>query len=118
MKEFVLVFRNSVNPNAKPSPEQMQQVMTSWMNWMGSIAAQNKLADKGNRLSMTEAKTVKANNMVTDGPYTEIKEFINGYIVVKAQTIEDAIGIAKGCPILLIGGNVEVRKVVTPDDNS
>ncbi len=118
MKEFVLIFRNSVSPNAKPSPEQMQQVMTNWMNWMGSIAAQNKLADKGNRLSMTEAKTVQANNVVTDGPYTEIKEFINGYIVVKVQTIEDAIGIAKECPILLIGGNVEVRKVVTPDDNS
>jgi hypothetical protein len=118
MQEFVLVFRNSVNPNATPSPEQMQKVMTNWMNWMGGIAAQGKLADKGNRLSMTEAKTVKANNVVTDGPFTEIKEFINGYIVVKAQTIDDAIEIAKECPILLIGGNVEVRKVVTPDDNS
>ena len=118
MKEFVLVFRNSVNPDAKPSPEQMQQVMTNWMNWMGSIAAQGKLADKGNRLSMTEAKTVKADNIVTDGPFTEIKEFINGYIVVKTQTIDEAIEFAKGCPILLIGGNVEVRKVVTPDDNS
>jgi hypothetical protein len=118
MKEFVLVFRNSVNPDAKPSPEQMQQVMTNWMNWMGGIAAQDKLADKGNRLSMTEAKTVKAGNVVTDGPYTEIKEFINGYIVVKTKTIEEAIEIAKQCPILTIGGNVEVRQVVAPDDNS
>lgn len=118
MKEFVLVFRNSENPNAKPSPEQMQEIMTNWMNWMGSIAAQDKLADKGNRLSMSEAKTVKPNNVVTDGPYTEIKEFINGYIVVKVNTIEEAIAIAQECPILLIGGNVEVRKVVTPDDNS
>lgn len=118
MKEFVLVFRNSVNPDAKPSPEQMQQVLTNWMNWMGSIAAQDKLADKGSRLSMTEAKTVKADNIVTDGPFAEIKEFINGYIVVKTPTIEEAAEIAKGCPILLIGGSVEVRKVVTPDDNS
>jgi len=118
MKEFALVFRNSLNPNAKPSPEQMQQVMTNWMNWMGSIAAQGKLADKGNRLSMTEAKIVKTDNVVTDGPYTEIKEFINGYILVKTETIEEAVALAKQCPILEMGGNVEVRKVVAPDDNS
>ncbi len=118
MKEFVLVFRNSVNPDVKPSPEQMQQVLTNWMNWMGSIAAQNKLAERGNRLSMTEAKTVMPGNIVTDGPYTEIKEFINGYSVVKTDTIDEAIEFARQCPILTIGGSVEVRKVVASDDNS
>ncbi len=118
MKEFVLVFRNSNNPDFKPSPEQMQEVMAPWNNWMGSIAAQNKLANNGNRLSMSIAKTVKPNNVVTDGPYTEIKEFINGYVVVKAANIGEAVELAKGCPILKAGGNVEVRAVVTPDDNS
>jgi hypothetical protein len=118
MKEFVLIFRNSINPDATPSPEQMQQVMTNWMNWLGSIAAQNKLADKGNRLSMSEGKTVKPNDVITDGPYTEIKEFINGYTIIKAESIDEAVTIAKQCPILLIGGNVEVRKIVSADDNS
>ena len=118
MKEFVLIFRNSMNEGFKPSPEQMQQVLTDWMNWIGSIAAQDKLADKGNRLSMSEAKTVKPGEVVTDGPYTEVKEFINGYIVVKTSTIDEAVSLAKECPILNIGGHVEVRKVVTPDDQS
>jgi len=118
MKEFVLVFRNSNNPDFKPSPEQMQEVMSTWMNWMGGIAAQNKLANSGNRLSVTNAKTVKPNSVVLDGPYTEIKEFINGYIVVKTANIDEAVDLAKGCPILKVGGNVEVRAVVTPDDNS
>lgn len=118
MKEFVLIFRNSANPDAKPSPEQMQQVMTSWMNWLGSIAAQDKLVDRGNRLSMTEAKTVTPNHMVTDGPYTEIKEYINGYTLVKASDMDEAVELAKQCPILSIGGKVEVRQVVSPDDNS
>jgi hypothetical protein len=118
MKEFVLVFRNSNNPDFKPSLEQMQEMMSTWMNWMGGIAAQNKLANSGNRLSVTNAKTVKSNSVVLDGPYTEIKEFINGYIVVKTTNIDEAVDLAKGCPILKIGGNVEVRAVVTPDDNS
>ena len=117
MKEFVFIFRNS-NPEITPSPEQIQEIMTAWMNWMGSIAAQNKLVDSGNRLSMTEAKTIKANNIISDGPYTEIKEFINGYTIVRADDIDGAVELAKGCPILWIGGNVEIRAVVNQDDNS
>jgi hypothetical protein len=88
------------------------------MDWMGGIAAQNKLVSNGNRLSMSIAKTIKPNNVITDGPYTEIKEFINGYTIVKAANVDEAVELAKGCPILKVGGNVEVRAVVTPDDNS
>ncbi len=117
MKEFALIFRNPV-PETKPSPEQMQQMLTNWMNWMGSIAAQNKLADEGNRLSVSDAKTVRPGNQVTDGPYTENKEYINGFIVVKTRGMDEAVELAKECPILHIGGNVEVRALVTPEDNS
>ena len=118
MKEFLLIFRNSDSPDVKPSPEQMQQIMSGWMNWMGSIAAQNKFFDKGNRLSMSQAKTIRPDNTITDGPYTEIKEFINGYIVVKTKDIDEAAEIAQTCPILQVGGNVEVRAIVSPEDNS
>ncbi|MFL9485175.1 YciI family protein [Chitinophagaceae bacterium LWZ2-11] len=110
MKEFLLIFRLS-DTNLKPSPEQMQERM----NWLGGIAAQNKLADKGNTLSIGNAKTVKPGNIVTDGPYTEIKEFISGYIIVKTETIEEAVELAKANPIFKIGGNIEVREVLSID---
>ncbi|MCG8308948.1 MAG: YciI family protein [Cytophagales bacterium] len=113
MKEFALIFRVNDVSSFKPSPEQMQERM----NWLGSIAAQNKLADKGNTLLPTpgSAKTVKPDNVVTDGPYTEIKEFIAGYIVVKVETIEEAVEIAKANPIFKTGGNIEVREVLKRD---
>ena len=118
MKEFAFIYRNSSNPNFKPSPEQMQEVLTSWMNWMGSLAAQNKIVSNGSRLSMSNAKTVRPNNVITDGPFMEIKEYINGFTLVRAASIEEAAELAKGCPILQGGGNVEVRAVVSADDNS
>ena len=118
MNEFALIFRNSDNADFKPSPDQMQEVMTSWMNWMGSIGAQGKLADKGNRLGVADAKIVRPNNVVTDGPYTEIKEFISGYIVLNAGSLGEAVEIAKGCPIFKLGGNVEVRGVIDMNDNN
>lgn len=113
MKEFVLIFRLKDISDFQPSPEQMQERM----NWLGSIAAQNKLVDKGNTLLPVSgsAKTVRPDNVVTDGPYTEIKEFISGYIVVKTDTIEEAVAMARENPIFKIGGSIEVREVLKRD---
>ncbi|WP_118953355.1 YciI family protein [Taibaiella helva] len=108
MKEFVLIFRLADMADARPSPEQIQERM----NWMGSLAAQNKLADKGNSLSPVSAKTVKPGNVVSDGPFTEIKEFIAGYVIVKTETIEEAVELAKANPIFKTGGSIEVREVI------
>lgn len=109
MKEFLLIFRNDYK--AEMSPDQMQGMMKKWMDWMGDIAAQNKLSNPGNRLG-NNGKTVKSNNVITDGPYVEIKEAISGYIIVKSDSLEEAAEIAKGCPILSVGGNVEVRDII------
>lgn len=118
MQEFMLIFRENGNFDFQPSPEQMQAIMTDWMNWMGGMAAQGKLANPGNRLSRSVGKTVRANDVVTDGPFSEIKEFINGYIIVSAHSIDEAVELAKGCPILQGHGSVEVRAVVQMNDNS
>ena len=78
---------------------------------MGSLAAQNKLANIGNRLGYNAA-VLKPNDVVINGPYAEIKEIIAGFSVVFAETLEEAIEIAKGCPIFDVGGSVEVRNVI------
>lgn len=114
MKEFVLIFRHNSKSNVKPTPEQIKERM----DWLGSIAAQNKLADKGKTLSISGAKTVKPGNVITDGPYTEIKEFITGFMIVKTETIEEAVELAKANPIFKIGGNIEVREVMVPYNNN
>jgi len=110
MKDFLFVFRADQSAVPMGSPEQMQAVTKQWMDWIGSIAAQNKLIDRGNRL-IPSGKVVRPANVITDGPYTEIKESIGGYSLVKAASIEEAVEMAKGCPVLTVGGNVEVREI-------
>lgn len=121
MKEYALVFRttNDAMPTP-PTAEQIEQMMSSWQNWMGSIAAQNKLANNGSRLGIADSKTVKGGGVVTNGPYTEVKEFINGYVIIRAENVDEAVEIAKECPMVKFGGNnsVEVRPLVTPDNNN
>jgi hypothetical protein len=112
MNEFLLIFRNEPHTtDAQPSPEQMQSMMKPWQDWMGSLAAQNKLVSSGNRLA-EEGKVLKNNSVVTNGPYVEIKEAIGGYIIIRADSLEEAAELSKGCPIFSMGGNVEVRMVV------
>ncbi|BDS12216.1 YciI family protein [Aureispira anguillae] len=111
MKEFMMIFRNDYNPNIKPSPEQLQANVKKWQDWIGGIAAQGKFVGT-NRLGF-EGKTLNPNNVITDGPYTEIKEIIGGYIIVKSNTIDEALELAKNCPVLDIGGNVEVRDIMS-----
>lgn len=113
MKDFLLVYRNDFSTQQareERSPEDMQAVMKLWMDWLGGIAAQNKLVDRGHPLT-SAGKVVKANKVITDGPYTEIKELIGGYSIVKAETIEEAAELCHGCPIISFGGNVEVREL-------
>jgi hypothetical protein len=110
MKDFLLVYRTDYNKMPKASPEEMQASTKRWMDWIAGIAAQNKLVDRGNRL-VPSGKVLRADNIIADGPYTEIKESIAGYSMIKADSVEEATELAKGCPILKSGGNVEVREV-------
>jgi hypothetical protein len=110
MKEFLLIFRADYNTMPKASPEQMQASTQKWMNWIAGIAAQGKLSDRGNRL-VSSGKVLKSDGIISDGPYTEIKESILGYSLIKAMSIEEATELANGCPVLSFGGNVEIREI-------
>jgi hypothetical protein len=110
MKDFLFVFRNDPAVMLKRSPEEMQAITKKWMDWIGGIAAQNKLSDRGNRLEST-GKVLRGNKVVTDGPYTELKETLGGYSLVKANSLQEAAKLAEGCPVFEVGGSVEVREI-------
>ena len=110
MKEFMMIFRNEKNDNPKPSPEQMQAMIKQWQDWIGGIAAQGKFVAT-NALGF-DGKTVHADATITDGPYAEVKEIVGGYIIVKADDLDDAVNLSEGCPTLALGGKVEVRDVM------
>jgi hypothetical protein len=112
MEEYLIIMRlDLITKDAQPSPEQMQSYMKMYHDWVGGIAAQNKFV--GGKGLSTEGKVIKSGNVVTDGPYAEVKESIAGFIVVKAKDFDDALEMGRGCPILQGENSVEVRKVVS-----
>lgn len=114
MEEFILIFRHEDGLKVA-SPEQIQVWMKQTKDWMGGISAQNKLAG-GNGLPFADARVVRPHNIVTNGPFGKIKETIGGYIIVRANSVDEAVEFAKGCPVLQGEGNsVEVRKIAKGD---
>ncbi|MBL0740530.1 YciI family protein [Chryseolinea lacunae] len=112
MNEFLLVIhRDLKSKDASPSPEQMQQAIKPFQDWIGSIAAQNKLVNPPKRWD-ADGRVVKQNNVVLNGPYAEIKESVGGLFLIRANDYDDAVEIAKGCPIIQWGAVVEVRMAV------
>ena len=112
--EYALIMRHQ-DGGKIASPEQMEIWMKQTMDWIGGIAAQNKFVG-GTGLPFDEARVVRSDKVVTNGPFGEIKETIGGFMTVKANSIEKAVEFAKGCPVLQGEGNsVEVRRIAKND---
>jgi hypothetical protein len=108
MTKFLFIYRHTTASYNKDSSESMQQMYQKWQAWVAEGLQKGWMIDAGNGLS-TEGCVVSAKKAVTDGPFIEAKEFVGGYAVVQADNLASAAEFAKGCPILLQGGSVEVR---------
>lgn len=111
MKEYLLLFRGGERSWLQDSPEKFQEHMQKWAQWIGGIAEQGRLV--GTQPLQQEGKNVAGpQKLVTDGPFMEGKEMVGGYLVCKAANYDEAVEMAKGCPILIFeNGNVEVREI-------
>lgn len=109
MKEFVLLFRQPSLDHPERSEEQIAEMNRKWKIWIDAMVAEGRISG-GQRLG-PEGKVLKAAGVTTDGPFVEIKEKLGGFIAIKAESLEDAVTFAHGCPAIDEGGSVEVRPV-------
>jgi len=106
--KFLFVYRNSSESYATLSPEEMQQMLQKWQTWIADGLQKGWMLDPGDALKQ-EGRVVNARKVVSDGPFIEVKEIVGGFSIVQTDTLDAAAEIAKGCPIFLRGGSVEVR---------
>jgi len=109
MKEFLFLFRRDFNTREnQPTPEELKMHLDHWQEWFGRLAEQGILARPPQQWD-GQGRIVSQGKSVVNGPYAEIKESIGGMIIIKAADYEAAEKIAMGCPILELGGTVEIR---------
>ena len=107
-KEFMLLFRFEPS-NEQPTPEQLQEMGKQWGEFIGNIAMQGRLVST-HQLGF-EGKKISADQSTQDGFHIADGQMVAGNMVLKADSMEVATELAKKCPILLMGGTVEVRAI-------
>jgi hypothetical protein len=111
MKEFILLFRADYSDIATVSDQETQERNERWMDWIDSLEANDHLAEGGNHLN-TVGKVLRSKGVITNGPFREEKTSILGYILILASSLDEAVELAKDCPILAgEDTSVEVREI-------
>jgi len=108
--EFIIFFSGSQWDKGL-SPEQIQKVMNQFMGWFQRLQEEGKVR-AGQPLERTgKLVSGKGGRTVADGPFAESKEAIGGYFLLQVADLDEAVEIARQCPILEYGSTVEVRPV-------
>jgi hypothetical protein len=115
MPKFLCLQRNLSDADTKnatapkPSPAQMQAMYAKFNEWREKF--QKNLTDMGGRLGSGRLVTPQP---TPDGPFVEVKELVGGYMIVSAETLDEAIAIASACPGLMRpGSGVEVIEILS-----
>ncbi|MFY0599732.1 MAG: hypothetical protein JXR03_08665 [Cyclobacteriaceae bacterium] len=111
MTQFLYLFRGGDHGYQEQSPEQMQAHMAKWGEWMLDIS-QTDQPVPGLPLQVEGKVVANRGEIITDGPFTEGKEIVGGYVLVEANDLDHAVELSKGCPIFEFGGTVEVREAM------
>ena len=101
MPQYVIVYLGGNQPS---SPEEGKQHFSKYMEWLSSLG--DSAISPANPLKNTS--TVNSDGTITTGGSTKM----SGYTIIKADSMEVALSIAKACPFLDIGGSLEVSELV------
>lgn len=108
MNEYLLVFRRDYKTKEiQPSPEAMQEHLTRWQVFFTSV--KKRVARPIQRFDLA-GKILTHDKCVAEGPYAEVTQSIGGLVIINAADYDEAVAIAQTCPVLELGGTVEVRQ--------
>jgi hypothetical protein len=101
MAKYVLVYKGG---GMGETPEEQQKLMEAWMNWFGTLG--DSVVDAG--APFGPSSSVASDGSTTDGAASQL----TGYSIISADTLNEAAGKAKGCPVLMTGGSIEVHETL------
>jgi len=101
MKQFVLVYLGGNHPS---SEAEAKKHFEKYMGWLSSLGDAVVIPT----IPLKDTCTVSPDGSVGEGGSSAM----SGFSIIKADSIQAAISIAKDCPFLEIGGSLEVSEMM------
>jgi hypothetical protein len=101
MANYLLVYHGGGMPQGEA---EIAKVMAAWDGWFKQLG--DALVDGGNPASGT--KVLSADGAVAAGGSTAP----TGYSIIKAESLDSAVSLARGCPVLAGGASIEVVETI------
>jgi hypothetical protein len=114
MRFMLFVYGGETDPGPTLERVQAMNRYNEELARAGALLALDGLLppSRGTRLTFKDG----ARPTITDGPFTEAKEFVGGYWIIQARSKEEAVEWASRAPIL--DGAIEVRQIGEAADYS
>jgi hypothetical protein len=109
-RKYLFLQRSQPGNRQQPSPAQMQDMYAAFNAWKNKF--KENILDMGGKL-MPGGKVVTTSG-ATDGPFIEAKEIVGGYMLVSAESFDQALEVAREMPMLMPGSSIEIREVAGP----
>ncbi|MDT0608165.1 YciI family protein [Croceitalea rosinachiae] len=109
-QKFMMIFRYIPNPDYRPTPQEIEQMRQDWGSFIGNIAIKEKL-ESTYQLGF-DGKQINSDLSIKEGVLISEEKMISGNMIVKANSLDEAVAMAKDSPILKMGGTVEVRNII------
>jgi hypothetical protein len=104
-----------VDPDAEAGPSDDRPTIEEWV---ADVDGRGKRIMGDQLRPLSDATTVRVSKgevLVTDGPFTESKEWIVGFDILECEDLDEAIAIAARHP-QANGGKLELRPFMVWDD--
>jgi len=102
MPKFLVTYHGAME--MPPTTEARDQMMSAFMAWAGGVG--DHMVDPGSPLG--------ASRVVTSAGDTEEPSDIDGYTIVTAGSLDEAVGLVRSHPFLGRGGTLRVSESVAP----
>lgn len=112
MADYLLFTYDDPTAFADLAPEEIQAIIERYSAWAAALRTSGTMIDS-NKLADDKARVLRAIDgdvRVTDGPFSETKEVIAGYFLIRAESWDAAVEIARTCPHVERGA-VEIRQI-------
>jgi hypothetical protein len=111
MAQFILVLRGGNEAYQEYSEAEIAEAIQAYRQWAEDLRQAGKLVDAFKLADGARLMQKRDGQIQVDGPFAETKETIGGYYLVYAESYDEAIKIARDCPIFGEGGTVEIRQI-------